>query len=302
VSILCIGAAHVDFHAVLRGPAILGTSNRGGVRRGFGGVARNVAENLARLDTKVALVSRVGEDPTGAEVLGHAVSLGIDIALVTRSADHPTASYTAVLEDSGELVIGIADADIYDEIDPAMLERFLPDFRLHRPWFLDTNLPAETLAFLLHAAADTPVYVDAVSVVRAQRLRSLMSGISVLFVNLAQASSIAESPFADAQTAARALQLRGANSGVVTNGEAGAVVWNGDGVVALPAFPAIPRDVTGAGDALIAGTLFGVVQGLPLPRAVELGLAAAAITVESENSAAPELDEISLRKRAAHGA
>jgi pseudouridine kinase len=47
--------------------------------------------------------------------------------------------------------------------------------------------------------------------------------------------------------------------------------------------------VTGAGDALVAGTLFGLTGGLALFEAVPLGLAAAAITVESPHTVAPEL-------------
>ena len=55
--IACIGGAHLDRHGVLRGPLVLGTSNPGSVHVAVGGVARNVAENLARLGVKVTLVS-----------------------------------------------------------------------------------------------------------------------------------------------------------------------------------------------------------------------------------------------------
>ena len=44
-----------------------GSSNPARMSTGFGGVARNVAENLARLGVPVALVSRVGDDDSGRE-------------------------------------------------------------------------------------------------------------------------------------------------------------------------------------------------------------------------------------------
>ena len=75
----------------------------------------------------------------------------------------------------------------------------------------------------------------------------------------------------------------------MTAGAAGVRAWNGAERIDLPALPAHPRDVTGAGDALIAGTLFGLTGGLPLFDAVSLGLAAAAITVESSHTVEPEL-------------
>ena len=60
--IACLGGAHVDRHGVLQGPLVLGTSNPGRVSSDFGGVARNVAENLARLGRRVSMLSRVGAD------------------------------------------------------------------------------------------------------------------------------------------------------------------------------------------------------------------------------------------------
>jgi pseudouridine kinase len=62
--------------------------------------------------------------------------------------------------------------------------------------------------------------------------------------------------------------------------------------------PAEPRDVTGAGDALVAGTVAGLIEGRDLHAAVRWGLAAAAITVESARAAAPELCPAMLKQRA----
>jgi pseudouridine kinase len=71
----------------------------------------------------------------------------------------------------------------------------------------------------------------------------------------------------------------------------------------MPILPANPRNVTGAGDALIAGTLFGITAGLTLFDAAPLGLAAAAITVESGATVADNLTVELLHARlAAHRA
>ncbi len=79
-------------------------------------------------------------------------------------------------------------------------------------------------------------------------------------------------------------------AGVVTAGAAGVAAWLDGDVRVMPARAAKVRDVTGAGDALIAGTLFGITGGVPgFFRAVQLGLAAAAITVESGSTTAPHL-------------
>ncbi len=304
--IACIGGAHPDRHGVLRGPMVLGTSNPGGVHVAVGGVARNVAENLAHLGEKVTLVSRVGDDAAGCQVREHAALAGIDASLFTVSRAHPTASYTAILESHGELVIGLADMDVYEEITPELLEPALTRLRQHSYWFVDANVPGPTIDWLLTAAGGIPVAVDAISVAKAARLAPLLPRISLLFANRVQADAIAAAALAplpadhvDTSVRATALHKLGAQSGVVTAGASGIAVWCGSTVHTLAALPANPRDVTGAGDALVAGTLHGILRGDSLFAAARLGLAAAAITVESPHAAAPELTPDLLRERGA---
>jgi pseudouridine kinase len=276
---------------VLKGPLIPGTSNPGNVTTDFGGVARNVAENLARMGRRVTMVSRVGGDESGAAVVARLEVLGIDTSMVSV-AKRATASYTAILEPDGELVLGLADMDLYDEMVPGTpgMPGDTARLRDHALWFADANLPAETIVWLLERADGIPVAVDAVSVVKARKLRDVLPRISILFANIAQAASIAEvGPMGDAAQAARALKALGAQAGVVTAGREGIAVWTGHEVRTMATLPAVPRDVTGAGDALIAGTLFGVSEGRNLFDAARLGLAAAAITVESGSTTAAEL-------------
>jgi pseudouridine kinase len=91
-----------------------------------------------------------------------------------------------------------------------------------------------------------------------------------------------------AKQATHTLHLPGSRAGVTTAGAAGSAVWTSDDVRTMAALPAVPRDVTGAGDALIAGTLFGLIESRSLLDAAPLGLAAA-ITVESGSTTAEHL-------------
>ena len=297
--IACIGGAHIDRRGLLGAPAVLGTSNPGHVHIDFGGVARNVGHNLAKLGCAVTLLSRVGDDASGQQVVRHAQSAGIDTTLFTISPTQSTASYTAILESNGELVIGLADMDIYDEMTPSLLAASLPRLRQDKFWFIDSNVPGPTIGWLLDQADGIPVAVDAISVAKSRRLPVLLARIGVLFCNVAQAVIIAgmDDPRPTLVDAARRLRAAGARSGVVSAGARGIAIWAGNDVQAFAALPAIPCDVTGAGDALVSGTLFGLCQGQPLADAARLGLAAAAITVESEYAAPPEMSVEFLESR-----
>jgi pseudouridine kinase len=300
--VLCIGAAHVDRKMQTETEVRWQTSIPVRSEGSLGGVARNVAENLARLDCPVALLSRVGEDAEGRWVTRQAVELGIDLAGVSLSLDRSTASYTAVLDPRGELVIGLADMEIYDELTPEHLDRVPESVFDHRIWFLDTNLSASALEWLAERARPGQVLVaDPVSVPKAERLRGLLGRLDVLLPSRDEAevlSGISVQTRADAERAAEVLCKQGVRQVILTLGEDG-VVAAGEGINGH--FPALRakqvRDVTGAGDALIAGYLQAMLQGLAAAEAIQCGIVAATLTLESAATVWPELTPSRLRAR-----
>ena len=123
MKVACIGAAHVDAKARLIGEAHLATSNPARVVRTPGGVAGNVARNLGRLGLPVSLFSIIGDDAEGRALLGELHAASVDTAGVLRSAGPPTASYLAVLDRDGRLIVAAADMEIYEALDPSWADR-----------------------------------------------------------------------------------------------------------------------------------------------------------------------------------
>ncbi|HEX5630507.1 MAG TPA: PfkB family carbohydrate kinase, partial [Acidimicrobiia bacterium] len=111
--VVCVGALHLDAKARVIGSLVSGTSNPAAVTRSPGGVAANIARSLARLEVPVALVSVVGDDDIGHRLLGRLAAEGVDVDGVVVTSAAITATYTAVLQGSGELAFGIADMGIY---------------------------------------------------------------------------------------------------------------------------------------------------------------------------------------------
>ena len=112
------------------------------MRVGAGGVARNVAENLGAPGPVSDHGSRVGGDREGDAVLDGLDEAGVGLDFCTRSTTAPTATYTALLDKAGELVIGLADMGVYDELTVDVLEPLLPRLERIPVWFIDCNLPA----------------------------------------------------------------------------------------------------------------------------------------------------------------
>jgi pseudouridine kinase len=288
----------MDRVGILRSPSIPGTSGPGDFRLAFGGVARNVAENLRRLGHPAALLTLLGDDDAGRPILRYLNECGVDTSMCIVTDRRNTASHTAILEPHGELLVGLTDMDIYEDITPALIEPHLARLREFDWWFLDANLPPRTMEWLLAHAPGDQVVVDVVSMGRAERLRPILRSIPLLVANVSQAASIAHAEsFIDARQAATAMRSLGARAGIITAGPGRIAVWQDQQMRAIPVVPSHPRNVIGAGDALVAGTLHGLLSGRSLEESAACGLAAAAIAIEAPVAHPDELTAESLEAR-----
>jgi pseudouridine kinase len=186
--VLCIGGAAVDRKYRALDAIRPGTSNPVHSERSFGGVGRNVAENIARLGVKVSLASILGKDENGRALLDDLERLGIGTRFMAVSDEHATAEYVAVLQPTGDLAFGLANMRIFDEFTPALLCKMEPDFQA--AWlFADCNLPSDTLHALVDIARrqSLTLVIDAVSTPKVARLPRDLTGVGLLFLNLDEA-------------------------------------------------------------------------------------------------------------------
>ncbi|MCD0162803.1 winged helix-turn-helix transcriptional regulator, partial [Deinococcus sp. 6YEL10] len=152
--VVVVGGANVDVKARTIQTAVPGTSNPGVSAQAPGGVARNVAENLARLGVPVSLVSVVGRDGLGDWLLRETEAAGVDVRPVLRAPDVSTGTYTAVLDASGELLVAVAAMAAVEALTPAALQERRGVLRGVAWVVADGNLPEGSLAHLLSLAAE----------------------------------------------------------------------------------------------------------------------------------------------------
>ncbi len=293
-AVLCIGAAAVDRTYRLDAPLVSGTSNPVVGRRGFGGVARNVAENLARLGSSASVVTLVGDDDDGRALVQGLEAVGVGIGGVVRVQGRETAAYVAVLTPDGELALGFADMKILDGLTCETLTACDQDLTTTDWVFADCNGSADLLAALADPNRKNTyrLAVDPVSVAKSARLPEDLHGIDLLVLNRDEASAyLARHSLTglDPPASATALIRAGAAKVVLTLGAEGALAANQEGLVWVPATPAIPVNVTGAGDSLIAAVLHALMKDEPLAAAVAFGCRAAALTVTSPYTVDPDL-------------
>ena len=159
--VIAIGAAGVDFVGRLTDHLVMGTSNPARVITSFGGVARNVAENLARLGQSVSIITSVGCDASGTAILAQAEEAGIDVRAVACHEDCATGTYLAVINPSGDLALALDDMEILKTIRPAAIRQQKKLFAESGILFVDANLPVDTLATVMEMARAAKLYVVA---------------------------------------------------------------------------------------------------------------------------------------------
>ncbi len=292
--VVCVGGGVLDRKYRARGPIVPGSSNPVGGAQSYGGVARNVAENLGRLGAACAFVSALGDDETAKGLLGHLSAAGVDVSGVERIGGGRTAEYLALLSESGELEIALADMDIFEALSPALLERHLPKLQGAAWVFADCNLPAESLLYLLELRqrSSFKLALDPVSVAKSARLPASLEGLDLLFLNRDEAQTLTGETLLERML--DELQARGAGQVVLSLGEAGLRVSSAEGVIQMPAPFTEVTDVTGAGDALIAGTLYRLLEGESVLEACRTGQRLAQLTLSTSHSVFPTLSRALL--------
>jgi sugar/nucleoside kinase (ribokinase family) len=289
--ILCIGSVLWDIigraHLSLR----LGSDVPGRITRLPGGVAMNIAMTLARFGLTPAILTAIGRDAEGAELIAACTRIGLITDHAYLSDDLPTDRYMAI-EGANGLIAAVADAHSLEAAGDKILRPLL-DGRLgstEAPWTgmiaLDGNLTEALLADIAQhpAFARADLRLAPASPGKAERLRPLLRHPNAtLYVNLEEARLLTQTEAATATEAAAALLARGAGRVLVTDGgRASADGRQGEPVISLAPPQVLVARVTGAGDTFMAAHIVAERKGATREAALNAAIHAAAAYVSGE--------------------
>lgn len=289
--ILCIGSVLWDLIGRCDDAMHHGADKPGRITRLPGGVAMNIAMTMVRFGFTPALLTAIGRDAEGDELIAACADMGMITDHVFRDHGLPTDRYMAV-EGANGLIAAIADAHSLEAAGARILAP-LTDGSLgtvQAPYSglvaLDGNL---TVALLEDIAAD-PAFAAAdlrvapASPGKAERLRPLLSHPgATLYVNLEEAGLLHGTTFDSAAEAARALSEHGAKRVLVTDGNRAAAKAHG-GQVLTAAPPQIRATrITGAGDTFMAAHISAETAQADPQTALDRAVQAAAAYVSGKD-------------------
>ena len=289
-----IGGANIDIHGksnkALRGK----DSNPGTVHTSAGGVARNIAANLARLGVDCRLITAVGNDHHGQMLMRLSRAAGVDTQYVHEIAAAPTSTYLSVLDVTGDMQVAIADMSIIDRLSAERLQQRQAMLQQSSLIVLDCNLPDDALAWLTGTFTDKPIFVDTVSTTKAIRIRPYLHSIHTLKTSTIEAEALTGME-ARTQTQMRKIAGQLHTDGVerlfITRGDKGVFYSSGgaQGVQKLPRDSREIHNAGGAGDAFLAGLAYAWLEDRALDDSIRFALAAADITLSHPASSSPVL-------------
>ncbi len=294
--VLVVGATLLD----IKGKPLIGlepgTSNPSAIRLSRGGTAHNVAENLARLGADVVLISAVGGDIFGRQLVQHTAEAGVDVQHVLSVPDQNTGAYMALLEDDGKLSVAMDDVRVMEAITVAYLEERVALFREAQVIVMDGSLLPETMARVVELAQQykVPLCADPSSARLAYKLRPYLANLFLVVPNEVEAAELCQvdydgyDPDASLEMA-RQLVRQGVANVVITLSDFGLDYVTEDSTGYIPPSYSEKVDSTGTGDAVTAAIIFGVLNDLPILESVRLGAAAASLTLQTNETVVPDL-------------
>ena len=300
-SVVVVGGANVDIVGQALQVLLQGDSNPGHMAVSRGGVGRNLAENLARLGLAVRLHSAVGQDDWGRRLCEETHACGVNVQGVYSSPTLPSAHYLSLVQPDGSLYVALNDMRVLEQLTPQVLQQQGFDLRGVDALVLDCNLPADTLDWLVDQARAYPalrVVADGVSAAKCRKIAPHLAHIHLLKVNPLEAAALAGLPvdsIAQARHAARWFWQQGVRHTVLSLGKQGVCWCDASGQTGHMAVPTAAAggaivNTNGAGDALLAGVVHGLLASMPWQQSVQWGMACAAITLNAARANAENLN------------
>uniref|UniRef100_A0AAY4C140 Carbohydrate kinase PfkB domain-containing protein n=1 Tax=Denticeps clupeoides TaxID=299321 RepID=A0AAY4C140_9TELE len=331
-----VGGVNVDFIAKAKTEKLLlGQTNCGSVGQSFGGVGRNIADCLSRLDQTPLFISAIGLDAHGENVLTSCKHM--NTSAIARLKEQRTATYCAVITEKGELSLGLGDMDIHQQIKAECVSQYEDQLAAASLVCVDGNVPVSTIDYICFVAEKfaVPVWFEPTDADKACKpfLSQSWKALTYTSPNLTELCTMNRALGLPTPAGLRLVLLINCAAAlsrpllehiqcvIVTLGSMGVLVCGEHKAPSVNLQPKRPKNkgrlcavhypavavtgdetvnVSGAGDSLAGGMMVGILRGCDTHTCVRMGLLAARLSLSSPHPIAPTLDLDSVHPLRAH--
>ncbi|MGX5026532.1 aminoimidazole riboside kinase [Enterobacter asburiae] len=260
-----------------------------------GGAPANVAVGIARLGGKSAFIGRVGDDPFGRFMAKTLADERVDVKHMRFDPTHRTSTVVVDLDDHGERSFTFMvrpSADLF--LENADLPTFSAGEWLHVCSIALSAEPSRSATFEAMAAIreaggyvsfDPNIRPDLWPDENALRhcLEQALQSADVVKLSVEELAFLTGDTQVEAGLNAL-MHCCPARLVLVTQGKEGVIAWHEGSVKHYPATPVKCVDTTGAGDAFVAGLLYGLAAGQDLTPVIALAQRCGALATTAKGA------------------
>lgn len=290
--VIVIGTVYVDIKGYPIGKYVPTGRNVGRVEHFHGGVGRNIAEDIANLGEKVAMIGLVNDSGIGSDVITHLQEQGVN-TIGLRATENGMGTWLAIFDEHGEISANISVRPnllpIVDVLNDCGDELFAKASGILLE--IDIEEPIVEKTFALAEKYGVDVYSVISNINIAMERFNYIQKCKCFVCNRQEAGVFFDSELAD-KTPQEMLDLlkqkieeKKLNSMIVTMDADGAVYASHQGEEGMcPAEKVEVVDTTGAGDSFFAGSATAMSHGKSMAEACALGAKMAARVISYQDN------------------
>ena len=289
-----IGGLNIDLQGSSVNPLVFNDSNPGEIVMSAGGVGRNIAENISKLNIHSKILSYVGNDALGDFVVNKSSLSGVDTSFIKKHSHLPTSQYLSVLDDNNDMLVSISDMRIIEEMTIQDIDKWNLTIEQSSAIVVDTNIPIPVIEYLTDKYSNIPLFLDPVSFAKTSKILKLIGKFHTVKPNRLETELISGVKITDNDSMLKAAKIifdMGCKQIFITLGEDGVFYYDGENFGQYLHKGVNMISANGAGDAFTAGVVYGFLKLNGIKETAEFASAAAVIALRSANTIIDDLSE-----------
>lgn len=287
--ILVLGASIVDIFGFCGRSYAQRDSIPGHIKISFGGVCRNIAENLARVGVNTQFISTLGDDENGKSILEHSRKLGYNMENSLFLEGESTPTYLAILNHQGEMESAVVDMESLNKMDEAFVDGKHEVFENAEYTIVDSDNPILLEYILKKYQGKSKFILDPVSAKKAKKIRHLVKYFHTIKPNRFETEALCGFKIEtndDLRKAGRFFIEQGVKNVFISLDADGIYYITSEGEEGTLACcePIDVKNVTGAGDSFVAGIGYGYMNNLNIKDTLKYSVAMSIITITHEET------------------
>ncbi len=294
-NIWVIGGTNIDVQATSFNKLIQHDSNPGKVSYSIGGVAHNIASNLGKLHCPVKFITAFSNDIFSKMAIEDCLNNNLDISFSQEIKNSSSSLYLAVAQPNGEMNVAIADMEILTHLDIEKILMILQEMDSDDLVVVDTNLTSQQLSQII-TNCKGKIYCDPISTIKARKILPFLDKLEVLKPNLIEAQTLLDTSSNDHHELLKGFLSKGVKNIIISMSQDGIIAANSKEAYHLSNIHVSIKNTTGAGDAFMAGYLFGQYSGKSFLDSLKYALASASMTIESLKTVSDDMNRTKLEQ------